>query len=179
MKKVLTSFISIVILATNVLPISPFADNMNNKIGITNDSDDYFYSDNDYQCSLNNDNTINIELYVGSDTHVSIPSYIDNKPVTSIGDYAFAGCSITNLTIPDSVTSIGDGAFRECYSLTSVTISDSVTSIGKYAFEYCSNIKDVYFYGSKDEWNRIACYLYSDATIHYNYDPNHKHRYTS
>ena len=51
--------------------------------------------------------------------------------VTCIGDDAFRGCtSLTSVTIPDSMTSIGDDAFWGCTSLTSITIPDSVTSIG-------------------------------------------------
>ena len=66
--------------------------------------------------------------------------------VTSIGDCAFLHChSLTSVTIPESVTSIGDYAFRECKSLTSVTIPNSVTSIGDSAFKDCP--EDLVIYG--------------------------------
>ena len=74
----------------------------------------------------------------------SIKSAIIESGVTSIGDYAFEGCSsLASVTIPDSVTSIGISAFYRCSSLASVTIPDSVTSIGYCAFYYCSNLTSV------------------------------------
>ena len=61
--------------------------------------------------------------------------------VTSIGDGAFEHCTgLTSVTIPNSVTSIGDGAFEHCTGLTSVTIPNSVTSIGDEAFRDCSGL---------------------------------------
>ncbi len=72
-------------------------------------------------------------------TSVTIPN-----TVTSIGNGAFADCrSLTSVTIPNSVTSIGESAFRGCRSLTSVTIPNSVTSIGNEAFKDCSGLTSV------------------------------------
>ena len=69
------------------------------------------------------------------------------KSVTSIGGYAFYGCTgLTNVTIPNSVTSIGEEAFYGCSGLTSVTIPNSVTSVGGKAFYNCSGLTDVYCY---------------------------------
>ena len=73
-----------------------------------------------------------------------LTEYTIPDSVTTIGNYAFYDCdSLTSVTIPDSVTTIGYSAFADCSSLTSVTIPDSVTTIGKYAFEYCSSLTSI------------------------------------
>ncbi len=95
-------------------------------------------------------------LYINGElvTELEIPD-----GVTSIGDYAFYNCtSLTSINIPDSVTSIGDYAFDGCTSLTSVSIGNSVTSIGYRAFYNCTSLANITFQGTKAQWNAISKY---------------------
>ena len=75
----------------------------------------------------------------GARTSLTIPN-----SVTSIGNNAFLYCrGLTSITIPNSVTSIGNDAFYYCRGLTSITIPNSVTSIGNNAFSYCRGLTSV------------------------------------
>ena len=147
------------------------------------------------------DSVTTIGGYAFSDC-CSLTNIIIPNSVTTIGDYAFSWCSklnsitisdsvttipmyafwncykLTNITLPDSVTTISAYAFYGCTRLASITIPDSVTYIGTDAFYNCSNLNDVYYTGSKSEWNSISIkgnagtgdydYL-KKATVHYNY----------
>ena len=79
--------------------------------------------------------------------NITIPATIthgeNTYTVTSIGDGAFGNCYIYSVYIPDSVTSIGDRAFLNCSGLPSIDIPDSVTSIGDYAFSECRGLTSV------------------------------------
>lgn len=66
-----------------------------------------------------------------------------SKNLKSIGDSAFWGCELEEITIPDSVISIGDGAFCMCQYLKKVTIPDGVTSLGSGAFAGCYKLEEV------------------------------------
>jgi RHS repeat-associated protein len=71
-------------------------------------------------------------------------TYSIPNSVTSIGEHAFRNCSgLTSVTIPNSVTSIGYFAFSYCSGLTSVTIPNSVTSIESYTFSDCSSLTSI------------------------------------
>lgn len=70
---------------------------------------------------------------------ISIPNTI-----TSIGELAFYDCSsLEEIVIPDSVQRLGDKAFEHCTSLESITIPNSVTTIGKNAFYRCENLEEI------------------------------------
>lgn len=69
-------------------------------------------------------------------TEITLPNSI-----TFIGDYAFSSCSsLIEITLPNSVTSIGNAAFNSCSSLTEITLPNSVISIGNAAFNHCTNL---------------------------------------
>ena len=79
--------------------------------------------------------------YVGAGGDITIPSTLGGYATAAVGDDAFnsaKGHLVTSVTIPSSVTSIGNNAFYDCTSLASVTIPSSLTSIGNYAFSYCT-----------------------------------------
>jgi len=75
---------------------------------------------------------------------------------------------ITNLIIPESVTSIGNYAFAKCYRLISITIPSGVTNIGDYAFWFCSNLQNIYCYAEQvtEIGNNVFENSNYDATLH-------------
>ena len=81
---------------------------------------------------------ITITEYIGLDMHVIIPDKIDGKKVTSIGEGAFyqhaAASTINTVIVPDGVVSIGARAFANLHNLYSITLPSSVTNIGNGAF---------------------------------------------
>ena len=87
---------------------------------------------------------------------------------TSIGNDAFRGASITSIDLPDSVTSIGDGAFDGCIGLTEVTIGSGLTSIGNHAFGSCEGLTSITIPGNVTSIGVSAfyhCYGLTEVTI--------------
>ncbi len=108
------------------------------------------------------DDEVTITNYRGSATELTIPSTIEGYPVTYICDYAFWECdSLTSITLPEGVTSIGVWAFHDCTSLASITLPESVTSIGGGAFWGCTSLKSITI---PESVTGIDSYTFADCT---------------
>ena len=123
-----------------------------------------------YQRILGKDEYRVMGIGIVAELDIVIPDTYNGLPITEISQDAFnvnsshANAYLTSVTIPDSVTTIGDRAFRNCSSLTSVTIGDSVTSIGNDAFYNCSSLTSVTIGDSVTTIGRYAFYNCSSLT---------------
>ena len=88
---------------------------------------------------LFNKNKTTLIAYRAKETNYTIPN-----SVTTIGEGAFSGCkSLISINIPNSVTTIGENAFGWCESLTNINIPNSVTTIGEKAFGWCESLTNI------------------------------------
>lgn len=151
------------------------------------DPNNSYYSDVD-GVLFNKDRTKLIQYPTGRAGAYAVPA-----GVTTVGEYAFEGCSsltdvtisesvtnvgnnaffdstITSINIPSGVTSIGNGTFSRCFLLASITLPESITYIDNFAFLLCG-LKDVYYSGTEEERAKITIgggnEDLTDATWHY------------
>ena len=98
----------------------------------------------DYQYILLTDGTAELTNYTAYAKFLTVPAQIDGHAVVSIGRDAFTNSELlSNITLPDCLTTIGIDAFYECSSLTSITLPNSLTSIGGGAFDYCTSLTSI------------------------------------
>lgn len=161
-----------------------------------------FYLADYYEDTTNwGDDALYIGKYLIAANSFIIGDYVIKEGTVCIAEGAFQGCrSLTNITIPDSVNTIGSAAFHFCYELTnisipdgvtsikagtftmcknleSVTIPDSVKSIEPIAFTACDKLNDIYFNGTESEWESIEISetgneILNDVMVHYTEEAN-------
>jgi hypothetical protein len=84
--------------------------------------------------------------------------------VTTIEDFAFQGCNLSSIVIPNSVTTIGYNAFRSCTSLTTISFGNSLTTIDEGAFMGCKALTSISLPNSLNTIGRWAFYGCKDLT---------------
>lgn len=95
------------------------------------------------------DGMIEIRSYTGRRRYITIPEYIDGKPVTSIGDFAFDGQSaLREIKLPSGLKHIGLYAFRNCSNLHTISIPSGVTELEAGAFYGCIRLSTIAFVGT-------------------------------
>ena len=107
-------------------------------------------------------------------TGSTLQTYVVPYGTTTISDLAFDNCeSIKKIALPETLEYIGGDAFDRCYNLAYIAIPTSVTYIGDWAFTYCNSMTDIYYAGSKEQWDKIETgsygfLMFNGVTVHYN-----------
>ena len=120
----------------------------------------------EYEYEVYPDNTVRITRYLGSDSHLNIPSELEGMPVASIRSLWFdvnmeypasyaKRATVTSVTIPEGILYIEDYVFQLCTNLEEIHIASSVTYIGTCAFDSCEKLRNIYFYGAPPSFGNM------------------------
>ena len=136
MKKILSLTLALCVLLGAVSIVSASAVSSNNGLECEVKSGDYWYNHL-------NDGTVEIARYEGNDSVITVPAEIDGYTVSGIAPVAFGGQGATEVILPDTVTYIGNSAFRAMRQLKSIVIPENVTVLDNEAFSYCTSLTQV------------------------------------
>ena len=149
--------------STNI--VIPLSINVNGEdISVKTIADNVFYNNRKITSIAISDSVTSIGEYAFFGcSNLTTVTFGKNSELTTIGNYAFNNCSSLNLiNIPNSVTSIGYTAFGGCSKLTTITISENsqLTTIGSDAFRDCSSLTSIYI---PDSVTIIGSYAFCDC----------------
>ncbi|MBR3988337.1 MAG: leucine-rich repeat domain-containing protein [Clostridia bacterium] len=106
--------------------------------------DDTSFTKGDFRFEILEDKTLCVTEYTGESTVVTIPSEIDGRSVSTVGDELFwYKGDITAVTLPENAEYIGARVFQNCTSLTEIKLPDTVLEIGDACFLGCSNLTKI------------------------------------
>ncbi len=106
------------------------------------------YYNDEYMYKVNEDETVSILYYIGEGLSVTVPAYIDSKPVISIEAQAFYSTKVQSVVISEGIRSIGDEAFFYCTELVNVSLPSTLESAGIGVFRACTSLKNVWMHGN-------------------------------
>lgn len=125
--------LAVILLVAMMLPLCMFSANA----ALLGDGNGMYYQ-------FNGDDTASLAEYKGTNKNVAVPSHIYDTPIVEVYGKAFRkNTNIESVTIPDSVTTLGDLAFYGCTSLKSVELSNSISRIESATFYNCSALEKV------------------------------------
>lgn len=81
--------------------------------------------------------------YLGEDTNIVIPSYIDGYKITGFANVFEANITVTDVTMPDTVTKLSSNAFKNCEALKNIKLSENIDVINDYSFFGCSKLTNI------------------------------------
>ena len=140
LKKIFAGLMSVLMLLTaSVTPIGDNIKDVLSELSIAANA----ATTGDYEYEILNNGTVEITYYYGTASTLTIPSKLNGRTVSSIGEGAFAYSDIKILTVPDSVINIGSAAFFGCEDLTKVTLGKGVKNIDEGAFYYCTSLSSI------------------------------------
>ena len=158
MKKALSLFLCIVMLlgAMHLTAVFSFADTS---------------ADGKYEYLISGGKATLVEYKRKSDTGTfTVPSTIGGYPVTNIEDVCFSQCSLTSVTVPNSVTRVGDIAFEKCAKLTTVNLGSGLKEFGTNVFSETPRLASINVSAANPYFKSVNGVLYSkDGTIIYSY----------
>ena len=164
LKKCLFSFVFLLVLIALLFPCKAWAD----------------YSEGDYRYTVSGGKATVTE-YLGQEASVVVPSKLGGYPVAALGSKAFFGnVQLEEVSLPDTLTSIGYAAFKECSSLQNVVISGTVLEhIGGSAFQDCSALGSISIPESVWMYGQYAFYgMAENSAVYVSTPAQYKHMAT-
>lgn len=146
MRKFLLIFTAFLLCVSMVIPANA-----------TGEESRQLFRNDEYIYEVMSDGSVLIHYYIGFDDNVTVPAYIENKPVSTIGERAFYGTDIKSVSISEGITALGDEVFFYCYKLESAVLPKSIKQVGTGVFRDCMKLKSVTFTQGK---GKLGLYMF-------------------
>lgn len=143
MKKILCAVLAGAMCVTAAFSLSGCGCSRNTEPGYTVEATSPDLKDGDFGYYIVNKNELMVTEYTGSGKEIQIPEAYKDYTITSIGSFVFDSCEAETITMPDTITSIGDYAFASSKNLKNIKFSSKLEKLGSNTFFFCKNLEEV------------------------------------